>query len=93
MPDADTVWLTPLTEVVASLGRAGLEVAWTEECSASHLAVVEAMIAALDADHRSITAQVGTRAFDDLRGAHVLWSDWLRTGRVRKFAVVAERVG
>src|SRR3954467_12992580 len=31
MPDADTVWLTPLDEMVASLERAGLVVAWHED--------------------------------------------------------------
>jgi len=92
MPDADTVWLTPLEEVVDSLERVGLQVGWSEECSGTHLAVVESMIDALAADQPSIAAEVGTRAFDDLLKAHALWSDWLRTGRVRKFAVVAERV-
>jgi hypothetical protein len=29
---------------------------------------------------------------DELLAAHRLWSDWLATGRVRKIAVVAERV-
>jgi len=91
MPDADTVWLTPLHEVVASLGRVGLQVRWSEERTGSHLEVVDSMIAALTAEQRSITAEVGTRALDDLLDAHRLWSDWLRTGRVRKFALVAQR--
>ncbi len=93
MPDADTVWLTPLAEVVASLRRVGLEVRWSEECSRSHLAVVDAMMVALAAEERAITEAVGTRALDELLAAHRLWSDWLRSGRVRKFAVVAERLG
>lgn len=92
MPDADTVWLSPLDDVVAALAQVGLEVRSTEECSASHLGVVDAMIAALSADRQSIVGQVGTEALDDLLGAHALWSDWLRSGRVRKFALVAERV-
>src|SRR5829696_4896934 len=28
MPDADTVWLTPLDEMISSLERAGLAVTW-----------------------------------------------------------------
>ncbi len=39
MPDADTVWLTPLDEMVASLERVGLVVRWQEEHSESHRAV------------------------------------------------------
>jgi sarcosine/dimethylglycine N-methyltransferase len=92
MPDADTVWLTPLSELSSSLERVGLPVRWSEECSRSHLEVVDAMIAALTAERRAIVAEVGTDALDDLLEAHALWSDWLRTGRVRKFAVVAQRV-
>jgi SAM-dependent methyltransferase len=92
MPDADTVWLTPLAELVALLGRVGLDVRWSEDCSRSHRAVVDAMITSLTAEQRSITGEVGARAFEDLLTAHLLWSDWLGSGRVRKFAVVAERV-
>ena len=91
MPDADTVWLSPLEEVVDSLRQVGLEVRWSEECSASHRAVVDAMLAALSSDRETIAAEVGTRALDDLLDAHALWSDWLGSGRVRKFALVAER--
>ena len=36
MPDADTVWLTPLEEMVASLERAGLVVTWQEDHSRAH---------------------------------------------------------
>ncbi len=92
MPDADTVWLTPLPEIVASLQRAGLDVRWSEECSRSHLEVVDAMVRALTAERRAIAAEVGTRALDDLLAAHALWSEWLSAGRVRKFAIVAEKV-
>ena len=40
MPDADTVWLTPLDELRALLERAGLTVRWQEDHSASHRATV-----------------------------------------------------
>jgi SAM-dependent methyltransferase len=91
MPDADTVWLAPLPALTASLQRAGLTVRWAEEHSAAHLEIVDAMIAALTAEAPAIAAALGARALDDLVGAHRLWSDWLRTGRVRKFAVLAEK--
>ena len=38
MPDADTVWLTPLDEMAASLERAGLVVTWREDHSLAHRA-------------------------------------------------------
>jgi hypothetical protein len=91
MPDSDTVWLVPLAELSAMLGRAGLAVRWAEECSASHLEVVDAMLRALTAEGPTIATHVGRRALDDLLAAHALWGHWLRAGRVRKFAVVADK--
>jgi SAM-dependent methyltransferase len=91
MPDADTVWLTPLPEMVELLRDAGLTVTWQEEHSSAHLAMVDALVAAFTAQDEPIAEQVGRRALDELVAAHRLWSDWLRCGRVRKFAVVAER--
>jgi SAM-dependent methyltransferase len=91
MPDADTVWLAPLDEISALLERAGLVVRWQEDCSRSHRAVADSLIAAFTADAAAIAAQIGRPALEDLIAAHRLWSEWLETGRVRKFAIVAER--
>ena len=91
MPDADTVWLTPLPEMLAYLERAGLEVRWQADFSRSHRAVADSLISAFAADAAEIAAQIGRPALEDLLAAHRLWSDWLRTRRVRKIALVAER--
>jgi hypothetical protein len=91
MPDADTVWLTPLDEMVAALGRAGLVVLWQEDHTRAHRAVASALAEAFTADGDAIAAQLGRRALDDLLAAHRLWVEWLDAGRVRKFAVVAAR--
>jgi SAM-dependent methyltransferase len=91
MPGADTVWLTPLDEMDALLARADLAVRWREDWSEPHRATAEALAAAYAADAASITAEAGTEALDELLAAHRLWADWLATGRVRKFATVAER--
>ncbi len=40
-----------------------------------------------------IAAQIGHQALQDLLAAHRLWSEWLRDGRVRKLALVAEKTG
>jgi SAM-dependent methyltransferase len=90
MPDADTVWLTPLDELLACLERVGLVVRWQDDHSRSHRAVADALIAAFAADATQIAEQIGRRALDELLAAHRLWSDWLRDGRVRKLAFVAE---
>jgi SAM-dependent methyltransferase len=91
MPDADTVWLTPLPDMLSCLERVGLQVRWQDECSQSHLAIVDSLITAFTADESEIVAHIGRRALDELQAAHRLWSDWLREGRVRKFAFVAEK--
>jgi SAM-dependent methyltransferase len=91
MPDADTVWLTPLDEMERLLTQNGLVVRWQDDWSAAHRAVASALTAAFAADAPDIAAQVGQRALDELLAAHFLWSEWLATGRVRKIALVAER--
>jgi hypothetical protein len=89
MPDAGTVWLTPLDDLVASLERAGLVVTWWEDHSRAHRATAEALAGAYADDAQSIATLVGRRALDDLLAAHRLWDRWLAEGRVRKLAVVA----
>jgi SAM-dependent methyltransferase len=93
MPDADTVWLTPLPDILVALEGAGLEVRWQNDCSRSHRAVADSLIASFEADARGISAQIGRQALDELLSAHRLWSDWLREGRVRKLAFVTEKTG
>ena len=76
MPRSDTVWPTPLPEMLEHLARAGLAVRRQEDCSASHRAVAEALIGASDGDAAT---------------AHRLWSQWLGSGRIRKLAFVVEK--
>jgi SAM-dependent methyltransferase len=92
MPDADTVWLTPLDEMAATLERAGLAVISVDDHSRTHRAMAQALGAAYAADAADITAQIGRRALDDLLLAHRMWTEWLGEGRVRKLALVAERI-
>jgi SAM-dependent methyltransferase len=91
MPDADTVWLTTLDSMAASLERAGLAVTRQEDHSHAHRATAQALSEAFAADAENITTQIGRRALDDLLAAHRLWIEWLTGGRVRKLALVAER--
>jgi SAM-dependent methyltransferase len=91
MPDADTVWLTPLQEMLTCLERVGLVVRWQHDSSRSHRAVADSLIDAFAADATDIAAQIGRRALEELLTAHQLWSEWLREGRVRKIAFVAEK--
>lgn len=91
MPDADTVWLTPREEMLDLLEQTGLAVRWEEDWSASHREVADALIDAFTADAADIAAAIGRQALDELVAGHRLWSAWLRDGRVRKLAFVAEK--
>jgi SAM-dependent methyltransferase len=91
MPDADTVWLTPLEDMLIWLERVGLVVRWQEDCTRSHHATADSLIEAMAADADEISHQIGRQALDELLAAHRLWSEWLGSGRVRKFAIVAEK--
>ena len=91
MPDSDTVWLTPLQEMLTWLDSVGLVVRWCGDCSRAHRGVADSLINAFAADAADIAAQIGRRALEELLAAHRLWSDWLREGRVRKVAFVAEK--
>jgi SAM-dependent methyltransferase len=92
MPNADTVWLTPLDEMHELLERVGLAVRWEEDWSESHRAVAESLAAAYGSDAASIASRIGRPALDELLASHRLWSEWLASGRARKFALVTERL-
>ena len=92
MPASDTVWLTPLTRFRSDLLAAGLRVRWCMETSQAHRATVDALVDAYTAAAPELRESGAGRAADDLIASHRLWSRWLHEGRVRKFAVVAEKV-
>jgi SAM-dependent methyltransferase len=91
MPSADTVWPIELAELTGMLRGAGLTVIWRQQCSTSHHAMATALLRCYRADSLAIADQIGTQATAELITAHQLWSDWLGSGRVRKFAMVAEK--
>jgi SAM-dependent methyltransferase len=92
MPAADTVWPIELAELTHVLRDAGLAVTWQQECSSSHHAIATALLGCYQADSPQIAGQIGERATAELIAAHQLWGDWLGSGRVRKFAMVAAKL-
>jgi hypothetical protein len=91
MPGADTVWLIELAELTSVLREAGLTVIWQQEYSSSHHAIATELHRCYRTESSQIADQIGIQATGELFTAHRLWSDWLGTGRVRKFAMVAEK--
>src|SRR5689334_12314190 len=91
MPGADTVWPIELAALTGVLHNAGLAVIWRQEHSSAHHAIATALLGCYRADSPRIASQIGKQATAELITAHQLWSDWLGSGRVRKFAMVAEK--
>lgn len=91
MPDADTVWLIELAEMIVLVREAGLTVTWQEQWTVPHQATATALLHGFRTEATDIGRQIGRLALTELIGAHELWSDWLGSGRVRKFALVAEK--
>ena len=91
MPAADTVWPVELAKLTDVLRKAGLAVTWQQEHSSAHHAIAKALLRRYRADSPQIAGQIGKQATAELITAHQLWSDWLGSGRVRKFAMVAEK--
>ena len=91
MPGADTVWLIGLAKLTDVLHEAGLTVLWRQEYTSSHHATATALLRCYRAESPQIAAQIGTQAVAELITAHQLWSGWLGSGRVRKFAMVAKK--
>jgi SAM-dependent methyltransferase len=91
MPAADTVWPIELATLTGVLRNAGLVVTWQQEHSSAHHAIATALLRCYRADSAEIAGQIGEQATAELISAHQLWNDWLGSGRVRKFAIVAEK--
>jgi ubiquinone/menaquinone biosynthesis C-methylase UbiE len=91
MPAADTVWPIERAELTGALRDAGLAVTWQREYTSAHHAIATALLGCYRADSPQIAGQIGKQAAAELITAHQLWSDWLGSGRVRKFAMVAEK--
>ena len=91
MPGADTVWPIELAELTGMLRKAGLTVTWRQEYSTAHHAIATALLRCYRADSSQIADEIGMQATAELITAHQLWGDWLGSGRVRKFAMVAQK--
>lgn len=91
MPDADTVWLVPLAAILTSLEETGFTLRSLTDWTEAHAATAKSLLDAYTADGPDIARQIGAQSLEDLLGAHHLWVEWLERGRVRKFAIVAEK--
>ncbi|KRE42582.1 class I SAM-dependent methyltransferase [Knoellia sp. Soil729] len=92
MPDADTVWLTTFSDLQSDLASLGLRLRWLSDRSATHRRTVDALVGAYIGVEAEVRAAGEEDVVAGLISSHRLWAHWLGSGRVRKFAGVAERV-
>ena len=92
MPDADTAWPIELARLTDLLADAGLTITWQEECTKFHAVTAAALLDAYRGDAAWIADRIGARGFEELVAAHELWAGWLNSARIRKFAIVAEKL-
>jgi SAM-dependent methyltransferase len=92
-PAGDLVWLIGADEFVA-LGRAvGFRVERLDDHTPTHAAVAGRLAHGLRAHRDAVAAEVGEAVCAEMIAAHEHWAGWLSAGRVRKLAIVLERVG
>jgi hypothetical protein len=91
MPATDTVWPIGLAELTGVPRQAGLTVSWQREYGSSYRATATAPLRCHRADSPQIAGQIGPQATAKMITDHQLRGDWLRGGRVRRFALVAEK--
>jgi len=91
MPASETVWPVRLPALRAGLERVGLRVETVDDLTASHRRTAAALADAFEAHRTTIAARLGCGVVDDLLSAHRLWVDWLGSGRMHKYGVVAVR--
>lgn len=92
MPDADTVWPIPVQEFTTLLADHGLVPSFESDCTGAHLAVVEALVREFTERRAQLAPLVGAPAVGRLLAGHRLWESWFQSGRMRKVALVAQRV-
>lgn len=93
MPDGDTVWPIELRVLSRLLRRSGLALRSVADHTVAHARLARRLASAFEVDRVAITAALGAAFLDALVVSHRLWADWLARRRVRKLALVAERLG
>ena len=92
MPGGDTVWPLELADLLAQLATAGLALRWLVDRTAAHAARARRLHDTFVADRASLTTALGDDRVAALIGLHARWVEWLTARRVRKLALVCQRL-
>lgn len=88
----EPVWLIPEADFLALLAISGFSMHSLKDRTPVHAEVARRLVTALQSERSSITADIGEAAWHQALTAHATWARWLSTSRVRKLAIVAERI-
>jgi hypothetical protein len=92
MPDGDEIWLVTEAEFLPLVQAAGFRVRQVADHTEAHASVAARLATALLRDRDPIAAEVGAKQYDEMVVAHRQWAEWLASRRVRKLALVVERI-
>jgi cyclopropane fatty-acyl-phospholipid synthase-like methyltransferase len=92
MPDGDRVWLVAADAFCDLLEASGFALRRVDDLTVSHAAVARNLALAFAHHRQSIAGHVGDEACAGLITSHTIWARWLESGRVRKLAIIAERM-
>ncbi len=90
MPESSTVCLIPQVAMNQVLGACGFRPLYTQNLTSAHARVAEKLWSGYSQHRASLERAMGAKGTARLIDSHRLWADWLTSGRVRKFGVVAQ---
>lgn len=86
------VWLVPVEAFIAQASKHRFRLIRQEDHTALHAATVQRLLRTYEQHRAELIAQIGRAPGERLIADHQAWAGWLADGRVRKFAMVFERV-
>jgi ubiquinone/menaquinone biosynthesis C-methylase UbiE len=92
MPDGDEIWLVTEAEFLPLVTAAGFRVRQVVDHTEAHATVAARLAKALLHDRDPVAVEVGAKQHDEMVAAHWQWAAWLARRRVRKLALVVERI-
>jgi len=92
MPGGDAIYLIQENDLIALLESHGFRPVQVEDHTGQHAAMAWRLTAAYNRHRGALCRAMGTEACNEMLAEHRQWVTWLTARRVRKLAMVAERV-
>ncbi len=92
IPEGSEIWLATEAEFLEMAVESAFQVCQLEDHTLRHADTAGRLLAAYQRDQEAIAACIGIAAYHRLVEAHLRWVEWLAKGRVRKLALVLQRV-